>query len=235
MARAGRGHPSETPIFVIGFPRSGSTLIEQILASHADVQGLGETGALADLSAGGAAPLKLAERYLEAMRTLGWDGRSRFVDKTLENYVHVGLIAQMFPKAVILHSVRDPVATGFACFRQLFAAGNETLYDLGDITAEYRRYQTLMDHWAGLLPGRVIDVSYEALVADPQANIRRLVTEAAGLPWDEACLRFHEREGAVATASATQVRRPIYASAVDRWRRYEAELAPLIEGLGAPA
>jgi tetratricopeptide (TPR) repeat protein len=231
MARAGRGHASPAPIFVVGFPRSGSTLIEQVLASHPDVQGLGETAAIGNLADAHGGLHKLAEHYLAAMRAQGWDGRSRFVDKTLENYLHVGLIAQMFPNAVILHSVRDPVATGFACFRQLFASGNETLYDLAGIAAEYRRYRAVTDHWRGLLPGRVVDVVYEALVGDPQAQIRGLVTGAAGLPWDEACLRFHEREGAVATASATQVRKPIYATSVDRWRRHEAELAPLIDGL----
>jgi hypothetical protein len=234
-ADADRGHPSPAPIFVVGFPRSGSTLIEQILASLPGVQGLGETGALADVASdvGCAPPRKLAARYLEAMRAAGWDGASRFVDKTLENYLHVGAIARLYPNAVILHAVRDPIDTGFACFRQLFASGNETLYGLADIAAEYRRYQAMMDNWRAVLPGRVVDVSYEDLVADPGRAIRRLVTQAAGLPWDAAALRFYEREGAVATASVTQVRRPIYATSVARWRRHEAALSPLIEGLKA--
>ena len=231
---ARRGHPSAAPIFVVGFPRSGSTLIEQILASVPGVQALGETGAISTLAeAAHATPRRLAVRCLQAMRGCGWDGTSRFVDKTLENYLHVGLIAQMFPNATILHSVRDPVATGFACFRQLFATGNETLYGLADIAAEYRRYRALMAHWGEVLPDRVIDVGYEALVADPERQIRWLVTEAAGLPWDPAALRFFEREGAVATASATQVRKPIYATSVERWRRHESRLAPLVEGLRA--
>jgi cytochrome c-type biogenesis protein CcmH/NrfG len=230
-----RGHPSSAPIFVVGFPRSGSTLIEQILASLPGVQGLGETGALSDVASdvGRESPRKLAERYLEATRAAGWNGASRFVDKTLENYLHVGAIARMFPNAPVLHAVRDPIDTGFACFRQLFASGNETLYGLADIAAEYRRYRAIMDHWREVLPGRVIDVGYEALVADPKREIRRLVTEAAGLPWDDAALRFFKRKGAVATASAVQVRRPIYATSVARWRRHEAALAPLIEGLRA--
>jgi len=143
----------------------------------------------------------------------------------------VGAITRLFPNAVILHAVRDPIDTGFACFRQLFASGNETLYDLADIAAEYGRYRAMMDHWAQVLPGRAVDVSYEALVADPQGQIRWLVTEAAGLPWDAAALRFFERQGAVATASAAQVRRPIYGSSVQRWRRHEAALRPLIDGL----
>jgi tetratricopeptide (TPR) repeat protein len=235
---AGQGSRSAAPIFVVGFPRSGSTLIEQILASHPQVQGLGETGVLPALATHGypgtAAGLRdLAARYLAAMRQRGWDGTSRFVDKTLENYLHVGLIHLLFPRAVILHAVRDPVDTGFACYRQLFTSGNETLYDLAGIGAEYAHYRQLMDHWATVLPGRVVDVAYEALVADPQAQIPALVTEAAGLVWDPAALRFHERAGGVQTASASQVRRPIYQSSVQRWRRHAGRLEPLIQALGA--
>jgi tetratricopeptide (TPR) repeat protein len=236
-AHAGQGSRSAAPIFIVGFPRSGSTLIEQILASHRDVQGLGETGVLPALVARGyprtaAAFRDLAARYLAALRERGWDGTSRFVDKTLENYLHLGLIQVLFPRAVILHAVRDPVDTGFACYRQLFAGGNETLYDLGEIGAEYVRYRQLMEHWAVVLPGRVTDVSYEALVADPERRIPALVTEAAGLAWDSATLRFHERAGGVATASAGQVRRPIYRTSVQRWRRHAARLGPLIAALG---
>ena len=235
-ADAGRWRAGAAPIFVVGFPRSGSTLIEQILASLPGVQGLGETGAVSDLAAevGRAPPRKLAARYLDALRAAGWDGVSRVVDKTLENYLHVGAIVRMFPDAVILHAVRDPIDTGYAAFRQLFASGNETLYGLADIAAEYRRYRAMMARWASVLPGRVSDISYEALVAEPEPQIRRLVVEAAGLPWDQAALRFFEREGAVATASATQVRRPIYATSVQRWRRHEAALKPLIDGLTGP-
>jgi hypothetical protein len=175
---------------------------------------------------------ELAATYLAALRERGWDGASRFVDKTLENYLHVGLIHLLFPRATILHAVRDPVDTGFACYRQLFARGNETLYDLAGIGAEYGRYRALMAHWASVLPGRVIDVDYEALVADPQARIPALVTEAAALPWDEAVLRFHERAAGVGTASASQVRKPIYGSSVQRWRRHAQALQPLIAALG---
>jgi tetratricopeptide (TPR) repeat protein len=236
-ARAACGSRSAAPIFVVGFPRSGSTLVEQILGSHPQVQGLGETGVLPELAGRGypttAAGLhELAETYLRAVRARGWDGRSRFVDKTLENYLHVGLIHVLFPRAVILHAVRDPMDTGYACFRQLFTHGNETLYDLSQIGAEYVRYRELMAHWAAVLPGRVAEANYEALVADPQAHIPALVTQAAGLRWDTACLSFHERKGAVATASASQVRRPIYKSSVERWRPHAHRLAPLITALG---
>jgi hypothetical protein len=236
--RAGQGMRTDRPIFIVGMPRSGSTLIEQILASHPEVQGLGETGALSGLLEGRypealdrAALRNLADRYLEAMRRQGWDGASRFIDKTLENYVHVGLIALMFPNALILESVRDPMDTCLACFRQLFTGGDETLYDLADIGAEYRRYRRLMDHWRRVLPGRVAAVDYDALVARPEAGIRRLVTVEAALPWNEACLRFFEREGPVTTASASQVRLPISSASQQRWRRYETHLGPLIEAL----
>lgn len=235
-AQAGRGGRSAAPIFIVGMPRSGSTLIEQILASHAEVQGLGETGVLPALVTHGYPDTPggfraLGARYLAAMRERGWDGASRFVDKTLENYLHVGAIHLMFPEAVVLHATRDPMDLGFACYRQLFARGNETLYDLADIAAEHGRYRRLMDHWDAVLPGRVAEVNYEVLVAEPDGGVRALVTGAAGLAWDPACLRFFERGGAVATASAAQVRRPIFSDAVQRWRRHADSLAPLAAAL----
>ncbi len=242
-AHQGRGHHIAAPIFVLGMPRSGSTLLEQILSSHRRVQGLGESDALAealtdqypfDLFA--ADPPDhfrgLAEAYFKAMHARGWSSAPRFVDKMLNNYMDIGLIHLMLPKAVILHSVRDPVDTCLACFRQLFQSGNETTYDLEDIGRDYVRYREMMDYWARLLPGRVIDVSHEALVADPERQIRWLITEACGLDWDPACLRFHETRRAVRTASIAQVRRPIFTTSVERWRRYERRLGPLFEALG---
>jgi len=242
-ARQGDGAPSPAPIFIVGMPRCGSTLIEQILSSHSKVQGLGETAAISDLLARGypshrRAPVEhghvrgLADGYLSAMRARGWKGASRFVDKSLENHLHIGMIHLMFPRSVILHSVRDPVDTCLSCYRQLFASGNETLYDLRRIGAEYVAYRSMMDHWASILPGRVIDVRHEALVAAPESEIPWLVTTACGLAWDPACLRFHETRRAVKTASAGQVRRPIFTSSVRRWRRYRKHLQPLFEALG---
>jgi tetratricopeptide (TPR) repeat protein len=240
LAGAGTGSRSAAPIFIIGMPRSGSSLIEQILASHAKVQGLGESAALSDAVDRGftGAAMKsadwrrLAEAYLDSARRLGWTGTPRLVDKTLENHLRVGLIHKMFPRAVILHSLRDPVDTCLACYRQLFVSGNETLYDLGQIGEAYVRYREAMAHWARVLPGRVIDVEHEVLVADPEARIRWLVSEACGLDWDPACLSFHEASGAVRTASAAQVRRPIFSTSVRRWRRYERHLGPLFAALG---
>jgi thioredoxin-like negative regulator of GroEL len=239
-ATAADGLSTDAPIFIVGMPRSGSTLLEQILSSHPQVTALGETAALPRLLEAGALAgdvgqttvRALARRYLDAVRARGWRGAGRFVDKTLENYLHVGAIARMFPRAVILHAVRDPMDTCLSCYRQLFAAGAETLYDLADIGAEYARYREVMAHWARALPGRVIEVDHEALVADPEGRIRWLVTVACGLPWREACLAFHEAGGAVRTASSAQVRQPIFRTSLDRWRRYQAHLAPLIEALG---
>jgi len=233
----GEGLASAAPIFIVGMPRSGSTLIAQILGSHPEVAALGETAVLPRLLETGFADGKaqsraLARRYLEAMRQRGWRGAGRFVDKTLENYLHVGAIALMFPKAVILHAVRDPVDTCLSCYRQLFAHGAETLYDLAGIGAEYVAYREVMAHWRAVLPGRVVDVEHEALVADPERQIRRLVCDAAGLDWNDACLRFHEAAGPVRTASSSQVRQPIFTGSLARWRRYETELGPLLAALG---
>jgi tetratricopeptide (TPR) repeat protein len=231
--RAAAGVASSAPIFIVGLPRSGSTLIEQILSAHPDVRSLGETAALPHLLEAGAAPSPaLARRYLDAARARGWKGAGRLVDKTLENYLHVGAIALMFPNAVILHAVRGPLDTCLSCYRQLFASGSETLYDLAEIGAEYVAYRQVMDHWRAVLPGRLVDVDHEALVADPEAQIRRLVTEACGLAWNDACLAFHQAGGAVRTASSAQVRRPIFTGSIARWRRYEAHLGPLIAALG---
>jgi len=230
------------PIFIVGFPRSGSTLIEQILASHGSVQGLGESSVLAGVLQGQFAYADtppapshfrdLADAYLAGQRARGWDGRSRLVDKTLENYLHVGVITLMFPRAVILHSVRDAADTGFACFRQLFVAGNETLYDLAQIGEEYVRYRGIMQHWDEVLPGRVLAVEHEALVASPEARIRVLVTEDCGLAWDPACLRFDQTERGVTTASGAQVRQPIFTTSLGRWRPYAAHLGPMTDALG---
>ena len=238
-----RGHHIAAPIFVVGMPRSGSTLLEQILSSHRRVQGLGETSALFDAVRGqyplhlfGANPpdhfRSLAETYFKAMHSRGWGSSPRFVDKMLHNYMDIGLIRLMLPNAVVLHSVRDPADTCLACYRQLFQTGHETTYDLGEVGREYVRYREMMDHWTQVLPGRVIDISHEALVADPERQIRWLVTEACGLEWDPACLRFYETKRPVRTASVAQVRQPIFTTSIERWRRYEKHLGPLFEALG---
>ncbi len=239
----GHGSHLASPIFIVGMPRSGSTLIEQILSSHPRVQGLGETSALFN-SAVGKYPLQrlaphgpdhyraLADAYLATMRERGWNNSGRFIDKMLNNFVFIGLIHLMFPKATILHAVRDPVDTCFSNFRTPFLTANEESYDLAEIGRSYVRYRQMMEHWDQVLPGRVIEVNHEALVADPEARIRWLVTQACGLEWDDACLAFHKTKRPVRTASVTQVRQPIFTTSVQRWRRYEKHLGPLLDALG---
>jgi tetratricopeptide (TPR) repeat protein len=234
-----RGSTSAAPIFVVGMPRSGSSLIEQILSSHPQVQSMGENAALATLidqrftEAERAADWgSLAEAYLDSMRQRGWNDAHRFVDKTLENHLRVGMIHLMFPTSVILDSTRDPVDTCLSCYRQLFTEGNETLYDLGQIGRAYVRYRRVMEHWERVLPGRVIRVEHEKLVADPEGQIRWLVADASKLDWDPACLRFNETAGVVRTASAAQVRRPLFSTSIGRSARFTNEIEPLLRALG---
>jgi hypothetical protein len=241
---AGAGSTLATPIFVIGLPRSGTTLVEQILASHPKVQGMGESAVLHGVLAGqypydALAPAgpdhfrRLADAYLRSMRARGWGNNARFVDKTPSSLWAVGAIHLMFPRAVILHTVRKLADTAVSNFSQLYETGNALSYDLGDIGRQYRRYRQIMDHWTAVLPpGRIVEVRLEDLVADPEARIRWLVTEACGLAWDPACLKFYDNPRAVLTASASQVRRPIFSSSTGRWRRYERHLGPLFAALG---
>jgi tetratricopeptide (TPR) repeat protein len=247
---SGTGHKSAAPIFVVGMPRSGSTLLEQILASHPKVEGLGETIAYSnafrqEMPATRAHMTQEFQRtyfarvgaaYQAALKELGWSGEDRVLDKMLGNYAYVGAIHLTFPNAAIVHSMRDPVDTCFSCFRHSFRNRNETTYDLGAMGRNYVLYRGLMDHWEQLLPGRVIHVQHEELLEDPENKIRRLVA-ACGLDWDDACLRFHENTRAVRTSSASQVRRPLFKSSVARWKPYERHLTPLFEALGpyAPA
>jgi len=237
------GDERARPIFVVGFPRCGSSLVEQILASHREVQGLGETGAfgraadawfarLPVIASDPRAMKDLAAACLAGLRTAGARPGARPVDKTLENYLHVGLIARAFPRAVIIHCLREPADTCLACFAELFTRGNETLNDLAQIGREYGRYRSVMEHWRATLPDRVHELRYEDLVAAPEREIRRLVTEISSLAWTPQCLRFFETRRPVATASADQVRRPIYTSSVGRWRAHRAQLAPLMQALG---
>lgn len=220
------------PIFIVGMPRSGSTLVEQIIAAHPGAQGLGETAALGSaLDAFDGDLAQARASYLDALRRAGWDGARRPVDKTLENHLRPDLIRAMFPDAVVLHAVRDPVETALGCYRQLFSSGNETLYALADIATTYRAYRTLMDHWRQARPGLVIDIDLSRIVAEPEATIRWLVTQACDLTWDERCLTFHAAQRPVRSASAAQVRRPVFASRPYR-ERYAGNIDELLRALG---
>jgi predicted Zn-dependent protease len=250
--RAGMGCPAPDPIFIVGLPRAGSTLIEQILSSHSAVEGtmeLPDVLALARQVGGGKIrgveatyPAQLAELGPEALRALGEDfldrtrihrklGRPFFIDKMPNNFQHIGLIHLMLPNARIIDARRHPLGGCFSAFKQHFARGQGFSYDLTDLGRYYADYVELMAHFDAVLPGRVHRVFYEDMVADPEGEVRRLLAYC-GLPFEDGCLRFYENDRAVRTASSEQVRRPIFTEGVDQWRRYEPWLAPLKEALG---
>lgn len=253
-ARASAAGDAAGPIFIVGMPRSGSTLVEQILASHASVEGLSElpyVPAIASrlergaFGSRGQAPLypqcldnlpreefeRLGESYLERAREHRQTERPYFVDKMPNNWLHVGLIWLMLPGARIIDVRRHPVACGFSNFKQHFSSGQEFGYGLEQFGHHYRCYVDLMRHWDTVRPGAVQRVIYEQLVADPETEIRRLLT-ALGLPFDPACLAPHAATRAVATPSSEQVRQPISAAAIEQWRDFEQWLDPLKLALG---
>lgn len=243
FAKAGAGFDEEGPIFVLGLPRSGTTLIDRILSAHSDVESLGEIidfamslMALAGEVGGKAGlidastridPRALGERYVARARQRG-QGARLFIDKTPVNFLYIGLIAAALPNARIVHVERGAMDCAFAMYKQLFRMGYPFSYDFADLAAYMKAKEKLMAHWRAVLPGRLIELRYEDLIADQEGESRKLV-EAVGLDWQDACLRFHENTSASATASAAQVRQPLYTSAVERWRKYENELAPLAE------
>lgn len=248
---AAPGGPAD-PIFIVGLPRSGSTLIEQILASHSRVEGtmeLPEIGALvrdfARAAKKGAAspyPEVLADlgpeqlsalggAYLDRARAYRKLGKARFIDKMPNNFRHLGLIHLILPNATIIDARRHPMSACLSAFKQHFARGQNFSYDLTDLGRYYRDYVEVMAHFDEVLPGRVHRVIYEDLVEDTEGEIRRLLAHC-GLPFEGACLRFHENDRAVKTASSEQVRRPIYREGLEPWRHYEPWLEPLKEALG---
>jgi tetratricopeptide (TPR) repeat protein len=249
---AGSGSPAPDPIFIVGLPRSGSTLIEQILASHSAVEGTQE---LADLPRmvnglqGREAPAEhpgyprilarmtvedfrlLGEQYLRDTRAFRATGRPRFIDKMPNNFRHVGLIHLILPHARIIDARREPMACCFSNFKQLFAQGQTFTYGLEDIGRYYRTYLDLMRHWDEVLPGRVLRVHYEDVVDDLSGSVRRIL-DHCGLELEPACLAFHETARSVRTPSSEQVRQPIYREGLEQWRHYEQWLGPLREALG---
>jgi len=240
---AGAGACSDMPVFIVGMPRSGTTLLEQILASHPMVQGAGELPVLAKLIDGlGGYPAtierlgpedlaRLGNAYLDRVRPLA-RGRPHIVDKMPANFLHAGLIHLALPGARIIHCRRDPVDTCFSCYSKLFAAQQMFAYDLTELGTFHRAYQALMAHWREVLPpDRFIEVDYEAVVDDLEREARRLV-DFLGLAWDDASLRFYETQRQVQTASLNQVRRPIYKTSAGRWKPHAAHLGPLLAALG---
>ena len=248
---ADSGYPEPAPIFVVGLPRSGSTLVEQILASHSLVDGTAELPDIIDIARRlsgkrkprdpsrypaileqlSAAQLRdLGEEYI-ARTTIQRRGAAFFIDKMPNNFPHIGLIQLILPHAKIIDARRHPLACCFSAFKQLFATGQNFSYNLADLGRYYADYVELMAHWDRVLPNRVLRVFYENTVDDTESAVRRLL-EYCGLPFEVRCLRFYETERAVRTASSEQVRRPIYRDAIEHWQHFEPFLAPLEEALG---
>ncbi len=247
------GNPTMAPVFIVGMPRSGSTLVEQIISSHPRTFGAGEIkvlhrslGALRDrlpsipkypAMVAALEPVhftQIADAYLaEVQRDAG--GADRITDKLLTNFFFVGLIHILFPNAKIIHTRRNPVDTCLSAYTKLFKDDMPHSYDFGELGRYYRRYEDLMNYWEEVLPsGVMITVDYEAVVADIETSARRLI-DHVGLEWDDACLAFHKSTRAVKTASVVQVRKPVYNTSVERWKRYGDGLAPLLQALDYPS
>jgi hypothetical protein len=251
-SRAGAGCPAPDPIFIVGMPRAGSTLLEQILSSHSAVEGTSElpeilslakdlraetnaedVAAYAEVLAqkGPEQLRKLGEGYIERTRIQRKTDRPFFIDKMPNNFLHVGMIHLLLPNAKIIDARRDAMACCFSNFKQHYARGQRFSYDLRDMGRFYRDYVDLMAHFDEVLPGRIHRVVYERMVEDTEAEVRK-VLDYCGLPFEPACLRFFENERPVRTASSEQVRQPIYRHGVDQWRHFEPWLGPLREALG---
>ena len=251
QARAGCGAPQRDPILIVGLPRSGSTLLEQILASHSQIEGTQELsdvqrmvielqgrvpdldnprypGVLASLAPGDF--LRLGEKYLRDTRVYR-SNRPYFIDKMPNNFRHIGLIHLILPNARIIDARREPMACCFSNLKQLFANGQEFSYSIGDIARYYRTYLELMQHWDQVLPEKVLRVWHEDVVEDLEGNVRRLL-DFCGLEFEPACVEFHRTERSIRTASSEQVRQPIFREGLDQWRHYEPWLGPLRDALG---
>jgi tetratricopeptide (TPR) repeat protein len=243
-------NPSALPIFIVGMPRSGTTLIEQIISSHPQVYGAGELRYWNDLLD---TPVQtnlathyypdnivygspdicqtIAKKYLSHLRRCSTEA-ARITDKMPYNYIAMGVIHALLPNATIIHVKRNPLDTCLSCYTKLFTQGQHYSYDLTELGHYYRCYEQIMAHWRQLLPeGTWLDIAYEDVVGNLEAEAQRLIA-FCGLPWDPACLDFHQTNRSVRTASFAQVRQPVYTSSVGRWHHYERELAPLIEVLG---
>ena len=245
-ARAATGADASDPLFIVGLPRSGSTLIEQILASHSRVEATHELAEIPRLVAElPLYPEVLAELALQEFRALGErylraaqgyrreqaGGKLRFIDKMPNNFWHIGLIRLMLPNAKIIDVRREPMACCFSNFKQLYASGQEFSYGLEAVAHYYRTYVELMTHWQAVLPGSLLRVHYEDVVEDLERNVRRML-EFCGLDYEPACLEYHETRRSINSASSEQVRRPIFRDGMTEWRNFEPWLAPLKDALG---
>ncbi|WP_188109797.1 tetratricopeptide repeat-containing sulfotransferase family protein [Pseudohalioglobus sediminis] len=244
------GHPDAAPIFIVGMPRSGSTLIEQILASHSQVEGTAELPNLAAIATGTGkyrhdglvypstvnsfTPRDFAaygKEYLQQVQRHRVEGAPFFIDKMPNNFIHVGWIAMTLPNAKIINTRRHPLDSCLGVYKQLFAKGQHFTYDTFELAEFYHTYVDIMDHWHEVLPGRVLDVHYEDTVTDLEQQVRKIL-DYCELPFEDNCLRYYETERAVKTASSEQVRQPIYTSALGLWQKYEKHLGEWQEVLG---
>lgn len=234
----GKGFKTDVPVFIIGMPRSGTTLTEQIMASHKDVFGAGELYSLADvekefgyISADNC--YDHGKKYLEIAQSINEESANakRIVDKMPGNYIRMAQIITALPDAKIIHCRRNPIDTCLSCYKQFFARGHYWSYNLDDLAEHYKLYSEVMDHWRETLPeGRFLEINYEDTVNDLETQARKLI-DFIGLEWDEACLTPHKSKRAILTASKGQVRKPVYKTSVEAWKRYEEQLAPLAEAL----
>ena len=239
------------PVFIVGMPRSGTSLVEQILASHPQVHAAGERRDISALAQGllslageGATMRERFERipkraldqastqYLNILREIAPEA-DRVTDKMPSNFLHLGVIAAALPGAHVIHCMRNPLDTCLSCYMTDFAGVHPYTYDLEHLGRFYQDYQRLMAHWKEALSLPILDVSYESLVQNPEPVVRKML-EFVDLPWDDACLRHHELQRPIVTASAEQARQPIYTSSIGRWRNYREQLTPLLELLGDP-
>jgi tetratricopeptide (TPR) repeat protein len=247
---AGQGHDSAAPIFIVGLPRSGSTLVEQILASHSQVEGTAELPTMVRLAFSigryradkkgypesvpdlrGRDLKAYGRQYIEESAAFRSTGKPFFTDKMPNNFSHVGLIHLILPNAKVINARRHPFDSCLGGFKQLFAKGQHFTYDMAELAVYYRQYYETMQYWHRVLPGKVLDVHYEETVTDLETQVRRILAHC-GLPFEDACLRFHENRRAVRTASSEQVRQPIYTDALGYWRRFGKHLGIWEELLG---
>jgi hypothetical protein len=246
---AGQGFESDAPIFIVGLPRSGSTLIEQILASHSQVEGTLELPTLGEIAVSvgryrrdraeypdavrglsGRDFRACGQQYIEQTRIYRTTGKPRFTDKLPNNFSHVGFAHLSLPNARIINARRHPLDSILGSYKQLFGKGQHFTYDMYELVLYYRQYHELMRHWHRVLPGKVLDVHYEETVGDFESQVRRIL-DHCGLAFEEGCLNFHQTERPVRTASSEQVRQPLYTRALGTWRRYAKHLSSWQEEL----
>jgi tetratricopeptide (TPR) repeat protein len=243
------GHKSNSPIFILGMPRSGTSLVEQIISSHSEVYGAGELGNINDIITKNSGKLsmpnfpdgieklkkydfrKLGSLYIQSLAKIAPDS-PYITDKMPNNFWYIGIIKLILPNAKIIHCTRNPIDTCLSIYQKLFNSKLTYAYDLEELGQFYNLYKELMEHWHSILPeGSILDISYEELVNNQEQQTKRML-EYCNLPWDESCMTFHQNKRAVNTASVLQVREPIYKHAIERWKPYEKYLQPLIETLG---